>query len=231
MKNLKKKIKINSRKLIFYALSQHLKLSDDFFSEEDKEKVDIKVKKLLAQKANKGDAKCAYFLAQMYLFCGKDFKDYARGRDLAEKLAADNDSAGQYLMAIISYEGLGVEKNYTKAIAWAQKSASQNNHNAQSFLGFLYLKGIGCTVDEDRASDLLQKAANQGNFVAKKLYQDKTISGIDLNTVPKDFFCQEQLYMIEACIENFLQNNPEEITAKSESKYFYISNKKVSQLF
>jgi len=56
--------------------------------------------------------------------------------------------------------GLGVTKDYPKAVAWFQKSANQENTDAQNNLGWMYLNGLGVMQDFSKAKEWFQKAAD-----------------------------------------------------------------------
>ena len=67
------------------------------------------------------------------------------------------------------YQGLGVEKDYLKAMEWYQKAAAQGNANAQNNIGVLYENGgFGVEQDYSKAMEWYQKATLQG--VARAQY-------------------------------------------------------------
>jgi len=66
-------------------------------------------------------------------------------------------------MGILHINGLGAEKNYTKALKYFEIAASANQTEALNGLAFLYLHGHGVTQNRKKAYDLFKKAALLGN--------------------------------------------------------------------
>lgn len=64
-------------------------------------------------------------------------------------------------------EGIGVEKDASKAFEWFKKAAEQGNAEAQFFLGRSYFEGSGVEEDPQKAMEWLEKAAEQGNADAQ----------------------------------------------------------------
>jgi len=67
--------------------------------------------------------------------------------------------------------GLGVSKNYEKAVEWYNKSAEQGNMQAQYNLGIMYEDGIGVPQSNEKAMEWYRKAAAQGYSEAKEALQ------------------------------------------------------------
>ncbi len=61
------------------------------------------------------------------------------------------------------YNGLGVERDYEKAIEWYSKAAEQGYSTAQNNLGNMYYNGLGVERDYEKAIEWYSKAAEQGN--------------------------------------------------------------------
>ena len=59
--------------------------------------------------------------------------------------------------------GVGVERDYAKAVLWWQKDADGGHPKAQFSLGRCYLKGEGISKDLAVARDWFKKSADQGN--------------------------------------------------------------------
>ncbi len=80
---------------------------------------------------------------------------------------ADTGNAdGQFNVALMYEQGIGVTKDETQALSWYEKSAQQGNSNAQFNLGVLYENGRGTAVDYAQANQWYRKAAAQGDALA-----------------------------------------------------------------
>ncbi|WP_010488883.1 tetratricopeptide repeat protein [Pseudomonas sp. S9] len=73
---------------------------------------------------------------------------------------------GQFNLALMYEQGIGVTKDETQAVSWYEKSAQQGNSNAQYNLGVLYENGRGTPVDFAQANQWYRKAAAQGDALA-----------------------------------------------------------------
>src|SRR5882724_9959937 len=96
-------------------------------------------------------------------------KDSAKASALAQQSLSDGleTAAGarataQYELASLYRQGLGVEKDVSKAAQWYQKAANQGLAAAQNNLGVLYQNGNGVEKDLTKAAELYRKAADQG---------------------------------------------------------------------
>ena len=69
-----------------------------------------------------------------------------------------------FKIAIIFYEGAGVEKDLFEARKWVEKSADQGYSPAQDFLAEMYSKGEGGGQDLPQAKRLLLQTALQGHI-------------------------------------------------------------------
>ncbi|WP_339487619.1 tetratricopeptide repeat protein [Pseudomonas sp. EL_65y_Pfl2_R95] len=81
-------------------------------------------------------------------------------------LAETGNADGQFNVALMYEQGIGVTKDETQAISWYEKSAQQGNSNAQYNLGVLYENGRGTAVDFAQANQWYRKAAAQGDALA-----------------------------------------------------------------
>jgi hypothetical protein len=63
--------------------------------------------------------------------------------------------------------GLGVAKDYAKAVDWLRKGAEQGDAKSQAYLGYCYENAWGVALDYQKAQDLYRKAANAGNLFAQ----------------------------------------------------------------
>ncbi len=88
----------------------------------------------------------------------------ARAKRFAETqaLADKGDTAAQLLLGQMFFEGVGVEKDETKAIGWWKKSANAGQLDAQFALADAYSKGLG-GLERDREKSVYwwSKAADQ----------------------------------------------------------------------
>jgi TPR repeat protein/serine/threonine protein kinase len=139
-------------------------------------------------------------------------KDSAKASALAQQslsdgleTAAGSRATAQYELASLYRQGLGVEKDASKAAPWYQKAANQGLAAAQNNLGVLYQNGNGVEKDLTKAAELYRKAADQGFAGAQNnlgvLYQNG-------NGVEKDLTKAAELYQ-KAADQGFAgaQNN------------------------
>lgn len=64
------------------------------------------------------------------------------------------------------YEGLGVEKDLSKAFYWTEKAAEHGDRDGQCNLAWFYEEGIGTDPDPDKAKYWYQQAARQNHDLA-----------------------------------------------------------------
>ena len=81
-------------------------------------------------------------------------------------IAYDHVSA-QYNLGSMYNQGLGVDKNFTKAAEWIEKAALEGDINAQYALGNFYILGRGVDQNISEAFEWYLKAALQGHAVAQ----------------------------------------------------------------
>ena len=83
------------------------------------------------------------------------------------RAVADAGNAdGQFNVALMYEQGIGVAKDEQQSVVWYEKSAQQGNSNAQFNLGVLYENGRGTSVDFTEANKWYRKAAAQGDALA-----------------------------------------------------------------
>ncbi|MEP4192043.1 MAG: hypothetical protein ABJN51_13235, partial [Sneathiella sp.] len=63
--------------------------------------------------------------------------------------------------------GLGVEKNFSKALSWYKRAADMGFDRAQANVGTMYLKGEGVEADFSEAAKWFTKAARNGHTIAQ----------------------------------------------------------------
>ena len=99
--------------------------------------------------------------------------NYERGNyhyseeDYLENAATSKDeykghAPAQFHLGDMYRRGLGVDRDYAKAVEWYQKAADQEYAPAQYSLGFMYLNGLGVDQGYAKAVEWYQKAADQG---------------------------------------------------------------------
>jgi len=84
-------------------------------------------------------------------------------------LAADQGySKAQSNLGYMYLNGLGVERDYEKALYWYQLAVDQGSSFAQSKLGSMYEEGHGVERDYEKALYWFQLATEQGDNIAQK---------------------------------------------------------------
>ena len=63
-------------------------------------------------------------------------------------------------------EGLGVEKDLSKALYWTERAAEHGDRDGQYNLAWFYDEGIGTEKDVEKAKCWYEKAARQGHELA-----------------------------------------------------------------
>lgn len=87
-------------------------------------------KRLLIKAAERGHMKSQKFAATLYF----EEKDYKLSAKFFKKAAAQGDANSQYMVGIMMYGGLGMQKDQQGAIKWMKKAAKQGYSRAQNFL-------------------------------------------------------------------------------------------------
>jgi TPR repeat protein len=87
---------------------------------------------------------------------------YHRAFKQLQKLAKKGHPTAQHIVGMMYENGIGVEKNLSKAAAYYEKSAMQEFGDAQCALGRMYQQGNAVVVkDAEKARDWLMKAAER----------------------------------------------------------------------
>ncbi len=73
--------------------------------------------------------------------------DYAVAYREFRPLAEAGDPQAQPNLGVMSYNGRGVERNFTEAAKWFRRAAERGVAEAQSSHGYMYQKGEGVTQD------------------------------------------------------------------------------------
>jgi TPR repeat protein len=80
------------------------------------------------------------------------------------RIAAEaGDPTAQNGLGWIYQTGLGVSKDYVKAVLWYRKAAEAGNSDGQNNLGAMYHNGWGVSKDDSKAVLWFRKAAEAGN--------------------------------------------------------------------
>ncbi len=83
------------------------------------------------------------------------------------KTAETGDPISQNNLGTYYLNGVGVDKDYEKAIYWYQQAAGQELADAQYNIGICYLNGFGVGTDYEQAAYWFQKAADQEHTIAE----------------------------------------------------------------
>jgi len=94
-------------------------------------------------------------------------RDYATALTKFLKAAEQGNRGAQYLLGVMYYDGMGVDKDYKEAIRWYKFAAQQGSAAAQSNLGYIYYKGQGVAQDYKAAVRWFRLAAQQGDANAQ----------------------------------------------------------------
>lgn len=114
--------------------------------------------------AQSGDATAQNHLGVHY----SDQQNYQYASVWFRRAAAQGDAFGQYGLATLYREGLGMPQDYTKAAKWYYKAAVQGDAKAQYHLGTLYYAGAGVQRDVKQAIAWFIKSAEGGDQRAVK---------------------------------------------------------------
>ena len=96
-----------------------------------------------------------------------DLGNYSTAFALYSLAAEKGQAKAQIGLGICYEEGVGIEKNLTKAVEWYTKAAEQGNATAQCNLGFCYDNGSGVEQNLAKAVEWYTKAAEQGYVMAQ----------------------------------------------------------------
>lgn len=93
-------------------------------------------------------------------------QDYAKAREIWEKLAAKGDSEAANSLGYLHQYGLGTPKDAKKAMALYLQAADRGHANAANNIGVLYNRGEGVPADITKAHAWYSIAAIQGEEAA-----------------------------------------------------------------
>ncbi len=86
----------------------------------------------------------------------------------AQQKARQGDKDSQFFLAFSHLRGLGVPRDYDKALYWFKQAAKQKNDKAYYQLGFMAEKGLGQLPDYRKASAWYKKAIDASQDDASK---------------------------------------------------------------
>lgn len=90
------------------------------------------------------------------------------------------------------YNGVGVQKNYSKALKWYVKSAKLGDSWSKNKIGEMYRDGKGSPINIDMATQWFLSSSQNGNFqsivnllgiLSSSMYEDKVLFDIVINTI------------------------------------------------
>lgn len=70
------------------------------------------------------------------------------------------------ISTLMDFDGLGVEKDISKAIYWTKRAADHGDRDGQYNLAWFYEEGIGVEIDIEKAQYWYKEAALQGHDLA-----------------------------------------------------------------
>lgn len=97
-------------------------------------------------------------------------------------------------------DGLGVKKDYQKALILFEQSANQNFAPAIANLGVMYRKGLGVPKDYNKALNLYRLAASMGNIGA---YDNLGIMYLNAYGVERDINTAKSFFQY-ACNKDYI---------------------------
>ncbi|HUA67099.1 MAG TPA: tetratricopeptide repeat protein [Candidatus Saccharimonadales bacterium] len=126
-----------------------------------------------------GLALSLWFLAAPRLHAADNFT-----LDTARAAAAKGDPEAEFFLARHYADGVGVQRDYSKAVAYLRKAAAQGYVPAQTGLGSCYAHGQGVKQDFAEAAHWYREAAAHGDALAQYCLGYAYAQG---KGVPKDF--------------------------------------------
>ena len=94
-----------------------------------------------------------------------EWKEAVRTEPEREDLALYRETL--YAIAMLYWQGQGVEQDYAVSAVWLKQAADINHPGAQAKLGYLYLSGEGGARNDGEAARYLRLAARQGDADAQ----------------------------------------------------------------
>lgn len=111
-------------------------------------------------------------------------ENYTEAMACFQKAAEKGNAEAEYNIAVLYFDGLGVEEDYETSAEWLKKSAEKDYPEAQNMLAVMYYGGVGVPQDYEKAAKWAKKAAaydmTDAQYVLASLYADG-------KGVPQDF--------------------------------------------
>ena len=123
----------------------------------------LKLRDSLAMKMTPAQIAAAQKLAREF----KPVNAYTKLIQELRPLAEQGDSAAQFKLALLFYNGHGVARDYIQALEWFKKAALQGHPLAQFNAGYMYEKGEGTPQDYVDAAKYYRESAERGNQLAQ----------------------------------------------------------------
>jgi len=108
---------------------------------------------------DRGEYTVAY---ELWLQAAKNIKDTSNNSLQWATPSPDQQKNAQYAIAVLFWQGKGVEQSYQQAAKWLHLAISSGHIEAQLKLGFLYLQGKGVEKDEVKARKYFLITADYG---------------------------------------------------------------------
>ncbi len=116
-----------------------------------------------------GNDKAQYNLATIYA----QNKHYKKAFPLFLSLAKQNNPKAQNMVGVFLLNGLGVQKDYKKALHWFEQAFFENNYTpAVCNLSFMFANGYGASFNFGRASILARIGMKHDLPRCKKVYEE-----------------------------------------------------------
>lgn len=146
----------------------------------------------LFEKAEQGNARAQFNLAQVLYEQKQDFEEATKYYELA---ALQGHMRSQYGLALLFHKGEGVKQDYAEAKKWYLESSNQGYYKAQFNLGTLYYDDKCEEQSFKKAFILFSKAANQGYAKAQYMLGNMYYYG---EGVERDFYKSWEYYRLAA---------------------------------
>ncbi|MEA2049370.1 MAG: tetratricopeptide repeat protein [Campylobacterota bacterium] len=127
-----------------------------------------------------GDKKAKYNLATIYGQKRYSTHNFKKAFKLYQELADENYPKAQYKVAIYLIYGLGVDKDYKKAVRYFEYSFFKNNYKpAACGLALMYASGKGLFPNMGRARELAQNGYEKEIPLCVRVYDDFNLQKYD----------------------------------------------------
>ncbi len=105
-----------------------------------------------------------------------DIKEYEKCFAGHLELAEQGYPLAECQVGYFYLDGIGVEKDLTKALYWTQRAAEHGDRDGQCNLAWIYEEGLGVPVDLDKAKHWYRLAALQDHDLAIAKCQEYDIN-------------------------------------------------------